>query len=86
MGDLYSYFFPAEKAYFQKKAKDGAESRFQAGIHFRTDNEVGLELGRKVAAVVIQRLKSDGADEQFIWAGRKKSDTNDQKISRLSYK
>jgi membrane-associated phospholipid phosphatase len=61
-GDLYTYFFPAEKALFQKRAKDGAESRFQAGIHFRSDNEVGLELGRKVASVLIQRAKEDGSD------------------------
>jgi hypothetical protein len=61
-GALYSYFFPAEEAYFQKKAKDAAESRFQGGIHFRTDNEVGLELGRKVANAIIERLKSDGVD------------------------
>lgn len=63
MGELYSYFFPAEKAYFQKKAKDAAESRFQAGIHFRTDNEVGLQLGRKVAAMIIQKVMTDGADD-----------------------
>jgi hypothetical protein len=61
-GALYSYFFPAEEAYFQKKTKDAAESRFQGGIHFRTDNEVGLELGRKVANAIIERLKSDGVD------------------------
>jgi membrane-associated phospholipid phosphatase len=61
-GALYSYFFPAEEAYFQKKAKDAAESRFQGGIHFRTDNEVGLELGRKVANAMIEKLKSDGVD------------------------
>lgn len=63
MGDLYSYFFPADKAYFQKKAKDAAESRFQAGIHFRTDNEVGLELGRKIAALIVQKMKADGAGD-----------------------
>ncbi|HMF70348.1 MAG TPA: vanadium-dependent haloperoxidase, partial [Flavitalea sp.] len=62
MAELYSYFFPAEKKYFQKRAKDGAESRFQGGIHFRTDNEVALEMGKKVAAAIIQRVKSDGAD------------------------
>jgi membrane-associated phospholipid phosphatase len=61
-GALYSYFFPAEQAYFQKKTKDAAESRFQGGIHFRTDNEVGLELGRKVANAIIERLKSDGVE------------------------
>ena len=64
-GELYSYFFPAEKAFFQKKAKEGAESRFQGGIHFRTDNDTGLELGRNVAAKVIGKLKSDGADHVF---------------------
>ena len=62
--ELYAWFFPADAAFFRKKAIDAAESRFQAGIHFRTDNEVGLELGRKVAAVVIQKAKSDGSDER----------------------
>lgn len=63
MDVLYGYFFPNDKAYFAKKAKEGAESRFQAGIHFRTDNEVGLDLGRKVSATVVQRLQKDGADD-----------------------
>ena len=62
-GELYSYFFPADQALFRKKAKEGAESRFQAGIHFRTDNEVGLDLGRKVANVLIQKVRNDGADQ-----------------------
>lgn len=63
MGELYSYFFPAEKELFQKTAKDGAESRFQGGVHFRTDNEVAVELGKKVGAAVIARAKQDGVDE-----------------------
>ena len=63
MAEVYSYFFPADKIYFQKRAKDGAESRFQAGIHFRTDNEVALDLGKKVADKVIEKVKNDGADE-----------------------
>jgi hypothetical protein len=65
MAELYSYFFPGDAAYFQQKAKEAAESRFQAGIHFRTDNEVGLELGRKVAKAVIQKVKSDGVDDDL---------------------
>ncbi len=72
-GELYSYFFPAEKAFFQKKAKEGAESRFQGGIHFRTDNDAGLELGRKVAARVIERMKADGADDVFLRGRSKKA-------------
>jgi membrane-associated phospholipid phosphatase len=62
-GELYSYFFPADRAVFEKNAKDGAESRFHAGIHFRSDNDTALELGRKVAKAIVQRLKADGADQ-----------------------
>ena len=71
MAELYSYFFPADRAYFQKRAKDGAESRFQGGIHFRTDNEVALEMGKKVAALVIQKVSTDGADDDLPLAKRK---------------
>lgn len=63
MAELYAYFFPAEKDYFYKKAKDAAESRFQGGIHFRTDNEVGLEMGKKVGGAIIVHVKKDGAGE-----------------------
>lgn len=62
---LYTYFFPNEKLVFESIAKEGAESRFQAGIHFRTDNEVGLDLGRKVGLKIVERLKADGADSQM---------------------
>ena len=62
MAEILTYFFPADKAYFDKRAKDGAESRFQGGIHFRTDNQVGLEMGKKVGAAIVQRVKNDGAD------------------------
>lgn len=72
MGELGSYFFPADRTQFQEMARDGAESRFHGGIHFRTDNEVGLELGRKVAQAVIQRALADGADEDLTLARRKK--------------
>ena len=71
MAELYSYFFPPEKAYFQKRAKDGAESRFQGGIHFRSDNEVGLDMGRKVGAAIIKKISSDGVDERLPVAKRK---------------
>jgi hypothetical protein len=60
--EIYSYFFPAEREYFLSKAKEVAESRFQGGIHFRTDNEVAQELGRKVGSAIVERLKGDGAD------------------------
>jgi hypothetical protein len=60
--EIYAYFFPEDAALFRQKAKEAAESRFQAGIHFRSDNEVALEMGKKVAAKIIERVKKDGAD------------------------
>ncbi|MBT1698719.1 vanadium-dependent haloperoxidase [Fulvivirgaceae bacterium PWU4] len=62
VGELYPYFFPLEKELFNKIATEGAESRFHAGIHFRTDNDAGLVLGRKVAAKIVERVRGDGAD------------------------
>jgi membrane-associated phospholipid phosphatase len=75
MAELYSYFFPAERALFEKRAKDGAESRFQGGIHFRTDNEVGLELGKKIGGEVVKKVRNDGADDELPSAKRKKTAT-----------
>ena len=63
IGELFSYFFPLDRPLFQRKAKEGAESRFQAGIHFRSDNEVGLDMGKKIAEAVINRLNKDGAEQ-----------------------
>lgn len=71
VGKLFSYFFPAERALFMKIARLGAESRFHAGIHFRTDNDAGLEMGYKVAEKVIERINNDGADGGLEGAGRK---------------
>lgn len=65
MAEVCSYFFPEDKDLLRQKAKDAAESRFQAGIHFRTDNEVALELGKKVANKIIQKVKADGLDPNF---------------------
>ena len=70
--EIFSYFFPEEKDLFRQKAKDAAESRFQAGIHFRSDNEVATEMGKKVAAKVLERLKNDGADEESKTTSQKK--------------
>lgn len=53
---VLSYFFPADAAQFQKLAQDCADSRFYAGIHFRTDNEVGLQLGKKIGEYVVKQM------------------------------
>jgi hypothetical protein len=59
---MIEYLFPAEASYIHAKADEAANSRIWAGIHFRSDVETGLALGRSVAQLVIDRAKHDGAD------------------------
>jgi membrane-associated phospholipid phosphatase len=47
-------FFPADAKYFRKLAQDCEDSRFYAGIHFKSDNEVGLQMGRKIGEFVFR--------------------------------
>lgn len=62
LASVMSYFFPYEAALFRQKAFEAGESRFEGGIHFRFDNEVGIELGRKVGDLVVRRAQEDKAD------------------------
>jgi membrane-associated phospholipid phosphatase len=50
---VLGYFFPADAPYFQKLAQDCADSRFFAGIHFKTDNETGLRMGNEVGKYIV---------------------------------
>jgi hypothetical protein len=38
-------------------------SRLYGGIHFRSDNEDGLELGRKIGARAVARMRGDAAPQ-----------------------
>ncbi|MDQ3802375.1 MAG: phosphatase PAP2 family protein [Acidobacteriota bacterium] len=60
---VLSYLFPADAEFFNKQAEAAAESRLLGGVHFRLDNEVGLALGRSVAAVAIERARQDGSQQ-----------------------
>ena len=59
---VLQYFFPADAAQFKKIAQECADSRFYAGIHFKSDNETGLELGKKIGEYVVNNWnKREGA-------------------------
>jgi membrane-associated phospholipid phosphatase len=58
---VLGYLFPRDAERFKLNAEEMASSRMWAGIHFRSDNETGLGLGRTVAQAVINRAMSDGA-------------------------
>jgi hypothetical protein len=52
LAKVLSHLFPLDSAEFEALANECSESRFEGGVHFRTDNEVGLEVGKKVGAQV----------------------------------
>ena len=55
-------FFPTRREFITAKAEEVAWSRLAAGIHFRSDIVTGLQLGRSVAAVVLDAVnKAQGA-------------------------
>ena len=51
---VLEYFFPADAKLFHQMAQDCADSRFYAGIHFRTDNETALRMGTAVGKYIIE--------------------------------
>lgn len=51
---VLEYFFPADAKQFRKLAQDCADSRFYAGIHFRTDNETALRMGEALGKYIIE--------------------------------
>ncbi len=64
---VLAYFFPNEAESFQAMAEEAGKSQLYAGLAFPSDYFAGLELGRKVAARVIEAAKLDGSDA--VWTG-----------------
>jgi membrane-associated phospholipid phosphatase len=51
---VLEYFFPADAKQFQMLAQECADSRFYAGIHFRTDNETALRMGKELGKYIVE--------------------------------
>lgn len=64
---VLAYIFPDDAAFFMKKAEEATQSRLLAGVEYPSDITAGLELGRSVAGLVIERGRSDGSDAK--WTG-----------------
>jgi membrane-associated phospholipid phosphatase len=64
---ILAYLFPDNAAAFAAQAEEAAQSRLLAGVHYPSDVEAGLELGRAVAEKVIEWAKADGSD--VVWEG-----------------
>lgn len=53
--EVLAAYFPGSAQRLRAWAQEAAVSRLYGGIHFRSDNETGLALGKKVAAVALTR-------------------------------
>jgi hypothetical protein len=56
--EVLAAYFPAEAVQLRAWALEASLSRLYGGIHFRSDNELGLALGRRVAQAAIDRYNS----------------------------
>jgi membrane-associated phospholipid phosphatase len=65
--EVLAYLLPAEAESFRVLAEEAGKSRLYAGVDYPTDYLAGMDLGRAVAAKVIERAKADGSDS--IWTG-----------------
>ena len=64
---VLAYLFEDKAGRFNDLAQEAADAFTSAGINYPKDVEEGLELGRRVAALVIERGKSDGSG--LKWTG-----------------
>jgi membrane-associated phospholipid phosphatase len=70
---ILAWLFPEEAEFFQAKAQEAVNSRLLAGVEYPSDVEAGLELGRQVAELVIERGTADGTDAE--WTGTVPTET-----------
>jgi hypothetical protein len=60
--EVLSYLFPSNAATFQAQRDEASVSRLYGGIHYRSDIEVGKDVGRRVSAYTMRFARVDGAD------------------------
>jgi hypothetical protein len=58
--EVLAYLFPDSAAAFREKTEQAGRAFVLAGIQYPSGVDAGLELGRQVAALDIERAKQDG--------------------------
>lgn len=64
---VLGWLFPDDAALFEAQAQQAVESRLLAGVEYPSDVAAGLDLGQKVAGLVIARGMVDGSEA--TWTG-----------------
>lgn len=65
--EVLAYLFPNDAAFFQIQAAEAGQAIQVAGLSYPSDVRAGYDLGRAVAARVIERAKRDGST--LPWTG-----------------
>lgn len=60
--EVLAYLFPEDADMFREEAEEAAWSRILGGIHFASDSEVGIEMGREIGRLVVERARGDGSE------------------------
>ena len=61
--EVLSYLFPKSAAAFEADRDEASISRLYAGIHYRSDIDVGKAHGKRIGAYTVREAKQDGADQ-----------------------
>jgi len=59
---VLSYLFPGEAQYFNDEASEASMSRLYGAIHYRSDCQMGLDHGKRIAGYTVNFAKTDGAN------------------------
>jgi len=59
---ILGHLIPSRATAYSSMAQEAEMSRLYAGIHYRSDIEVGYTVGQKVGNYAVQRATSDGAE------------------------
>jgi hypothetical protein len=62
--EVLATFFPKDAPELRRMAQEASMSRLYGGIHFRSDNEEGLKVGRRIGALALARVADDAAVAQ----------------------
>ncbi len=58
---VLGYLFPDSAVMVAMMASEAKDSRLYGGIHYRFDNDTGLDLGRSIGTLAIEHAAQDGA-------------------------
>lgn len=60
---VLAYFIPSKSTDYMSMADEASKSRLYGAIHYRSDIEVGMEMGKTIGGKAVFRAKNDGADK-----------------------